>query len=205
MANIVQNTDKAYGYNYTSLASLAEAGIDIPKMRTATTPDGLQFIEYLDDNGEWQRGAQIVIPDMKGMNAAQAYGSALTYARRYTVMMARSVACTDDQQLETQEPKPRNVKRPANVETPERFTPPRETRKGRDTAPAPKPAEAPTEAATEPDNADPMICADCGKPIEPFGRFDIMTIATRSFASYGKYLCWDCAAKAKAIKEGNNA
>lgn len=201
MANIVQNKDKAYGYNYSSLAALAAAGVEIPKMRTATV-EGKQFVEYLDEAGEWQRGAEIVVPEMKGMNAAQAYGSALTYARRYTVMMAKSVVCTDDQLLETQAPQ-------GNIETPERAAPRRETRKapapGRDTAPAPKPAETPTEAATGSETADPMICEDCGKPIEPFERFGVMDIATRSYSSYGKYLCWNCAGKAKRTKEKANA
>ena len=37
---------------------------------------------------------------MKGMNAAQAYGSALTYARRYTVQLVMGIACDDDDKLE---------------------------------------------------------------------------------------------------------
>lgn len=37
---------------------------------------------------------------MKGMNAAQAMGSALTYARRYTAQMALGLACDDDAKLE---------------------------------------------------------------------------------------------------------
>ena len=34
------------------------------------------------------------------MNAAQAYGSALTYARRYTVQLVKGVACDDDDKVE---------------------------------------------------------------------------------------------------------
>ena len=192
MANmVVQNTDKAYGYNYTSLAALALAGVDIPRMRTATY-DGRQYVEYLDDSGEWQRGAEVVVPDMKGMNAAQAYGSALTYARRYTVMMARSVACTDDQLLETQAPKR------GNSEAPEKTAPRREARKTVKTE-----AIAPENRveANSPDGVNVMICEDCGEPITPQGRFGVMEIASRSFATYGKNLCWTCAGKAKAAKE----
>ena len=191
---IVKNADKAYGYNYTSLASLAAAGVDIPKMRTATY-DGKEYVEYLDEAGEWQRGAAVVTPEMKGMNAAQAYGSALTYARRYTVMMAKSVACTDDQLLETQEPK---AARKDAIETPERHAPRRETRKAPEPIKDTTPEEKPEEAATE---TNVMICEDCGQPIKPYGRFDIMTIAARSYATYGKNLCWDCAGKAKIKKE----
>lgn len=101
--NIVANASRAYGYNYASLADIAKAGIDIPQMRIKPTDHG-EYIEYLDDNSEWQIGARIVIPEMKGSNAAQAYGSALTYARRYTVQMAKGIACDDDKQLEKQLP-----------------------------------------------------------------------------------------------------
>lgn len=34
------------------------------------------------------------------MNAAQLYGSALTYARRYTVLMALGLSCDDDKVVE---------------------------------------------------------------------------------------------------------
>ena len=42
---------------------------------------------------------------MKGSNSAQRYGSAITYARRYTTLLALSLACDDDKKIETQEPK----------------------------------------------------------------------------------------------------
>ena len=41
--------------------------------------------------------------EMRGKNAAQAMGSALTYARRYTAQMAFGLACDDDAKLERQE------------------------------------------------------------------------------------------------------
>ena len=102
MANIVKNEDKAYGYKYTSLASLAKQNINIPKMRTKVTEFG-EYVEYLDDDNTWQQGAKVIPMELKGMNAAQSYGSALTYARRYTVQMAESVACDDDQNIETKD------------------------------------------------------------------------------------------------------
>lgn len=108
-AKVVKNGSKGYGYTYSNLADLAKAGIRIPKMRVKPTELG-EYIEYLDDNGEWQLGAKIVVPDMKGMNAAQAYGSALTYARRYTVQLAESVACDDDDKLENHDGAGRQAK-----------------------------------------------------------------------------------------------
>lgn len=96
---VVKADSKAYGYNYASLADIAKQGFEIPKMRSVVI-EGLEYIEYLDDIGEWQQGARIVIPEMKGMNAAQAYGSALTYARRYTAQMALALASDDDAKME---------------------------------------------------------------------------------------------------------
>lgn len=98
---IIKNTSQAYGYKYSSLADIAEAGVAIPQMRLKVI-DGEDYIEYLDDKGDWQLGAKVVVPEMKGSNAAQAYGSAVTYARRYTVQLAKSLACDDDRGIERQ-------------------------------------------------------------------------------------------------------
>lgn len=102
-AIIVRNASDGYGYKYSSLADLAEAGVNIPRMRIKPTEFG-EFVEYLDANGEWQTGARVVLFAAKGMNEAQAYGAALTYARRYTVQMAGSVACNDDDAVEKAKP-----------------------------------------------------------------------------------------------------
>lgn len=105
---VVTNASSGYGYKYASLADLARADINIPKMRVKPTEFG-EFIEYLDSDGNWQTGAKIVEFEAKGMNHAQMYGAALTYARRYTVQMAESVACDDDDEVEKAKPvnKPR--------------------------------------------------------------------------------------------------
>lgn len=97
---IVKADSKAYGYNYASLADIVKQGFSIPQMRIMPGGNGRDYLEYQGRDGEWHIGAQIVVPEMKGMNAAQAYGSALTYARRYTAQMALSLACDDDQRLE---------------------------------------------------------------------------------------------------------
>ena len=97
---VVKNGSKAYGYNYASLADIVNAGFEIPKMRVKATEFG-EFVEYFDGT-DWQTGAKIVVPEMKGSNDAQKYGSALTYARRYTVQMALGLACSDDSKIETQ-------------------------------------------------------------------------------------------------------
>lgn len=89
-----------YGFSYASLSDIVKEGHALPKMRIKVI-DGRQFIEY-ESAGEWLLGAE-VITDFKspGMNACQAYGSALTYARRYTAQLALGLAVDDDKNVET--------------------------------------------------------------------------------------------------------
>ena len=97
---IIRNNTEGYGYKYASLADIAEQGVEIPKMKTGTE-DGVEYIYYYDaDLKEWVRGARVVVPENKGMNKAQLYASAVTYARRLTVQMAQGIACTDDEAIE---------------------------------------------------------------------------------------------------------
>ena len=102
---IVSNASKAYGYNYARLADIINQGFTIPKMKTGTDTNGREYVYYFDtDLNEWMRGAEIIVPEMKGSNSAQRYGSAITYARRYTAHLALQLACDDDKKLETQAP-----------------------------------------------------------------------------------------------------
>ena len=118
---IVGNKSSGYNYKYTSLGDLVLAGVVLPPMRVAVLVDGEQNpvldgkgnpIEYIEaervivnEKGEviregWIRGARIVIPSGNKMNEAQAYGSALTYARRYTALTVLGIACDDDNKIE---------------------------------------------------------------------------------------------------------
>lgn len=118
---VLGNKSDGYKYHYTSLSDIVIAGYDLPPMRIATLTnnngdpvivDG-RPVEYIEaqrtiGNGfEWIRGARVVIPkqaegakDNKTMNDAQLYGSAITYARRYTAMLFFGIACDDDDKLE---------------------------------------------------------------------------------------------------------
>ena len=106
---IVANTSKAYGYNYAALSDIAKQGFTIPKMKTGTEGER-EYVYYFDTEiNEWIRGAEIVIPEniiskdgKNKMNKAQLYGSALTYARRYTCLLALQLACDDDKKIEAQ-------------------------------------------------------------------------------------------------------
>ena len=61
----------------------------------------------IESGCEWVRGARVVLPklpegakDNKTMNDAQLYGSAITYARRYTALMLFGIATEDDSKVE---------------------------------------------------------------------------------------------------------
>ena len=97
-SKIVKNASKGYGYTYSNLADLAKAGIEIPPMKTEKIGDD-EYV-FAKIGGEWIQGAKVVEMEMKGMNAAQAYGSALTYARRYNVQLVMGIACDDDDKIE---------------------------------------------------------------------------------------------------------
>lgn len=95
---IIGNKSKGYGYTYSNLADLAREGINIPMMRTQVV-DGHEYV-FAKVGDEWIQGARVVPFEVKGMNAAQAYGAALTYARRYTVQLVEAIACDDDDKCE---------------------------------------------------------------------------------------------------------
>jgi hypothetical protein len=113
---LIGNKSSGYNYKYTSLGDLVIAGVEIPPMRVSVLVDGEQTpildgngqpIEYIEayvknERGlnEWVRGSRVVIPSGNKMNEAQAYGSALTYARRYTALTVLGIACDDDSKLE---------------------------------------------------------------------------------------------------------
>ena len=105
-SKIIKASSKAgksggYGFSYASLGDIAKTGFEIPKMRIKPTEDGRQFLEYKDGD-DWLLGAQIITEFKNpGMNACQAYGSALTYARRYTAQLALGLAVDDDKNVET--------------------------------------------------------------------------------------------------------
>lgn len=104
---IIINNSKARNYNYASLSDIAAQGYEIPKMKTESEYEE-EFVYYYDaELKEWIRGAKVVIPEAilnkdgkPVMNKAQLYGSALTYARRYTALLALQLCCSDDSNLE---------------------------------------------------------------------------------------------------------
>lgn len=136
MPKIVGNKSSGYNYKYTSLGDLVLAGVELPVMRVAVLVDNEgkpviengqpveyveAFIERRDEQGhfvggEWLRGARVVIPSGNKMNEAQAYGAALTYARRYTALMLLGIACDDDNKIEVHSKEESDAQILVNVE-----------------------------------------------------------------------------------------
>jgi len=97
---LLKNASRGFSYNYTSLADIVLQGHDLPKMRIKPI-DGVDYVEYYDPElKEWQIGARVVVPEMKGSNAAQNYGAGLSYARRYSTLMSLGLASSDDEPIE---------------------------------------------------------------------------------------------------------
>lgn len=97
-SQIVKNASRTNNYKYSNLADLARAGIEIPPMKVQKVDDDEYIFAKVGD--EWIQGARIIPIESRMMNPAQAYGAALTYARRYTVQLIQAVACDDDDAIE---------------------------------------------------------------------------------------------------------
>ena len=106
---IVKKNSAAFGYNYASLEDIVKQGFTLPIMETKCI-DGIVFMGWLDEQWNWHQGAEVVVPELKGNNAAQAMGAALAYARRYTAYMALGLACDDDKKIETKDGEKQSMK-----------------------------------------------------------------------------------------------
>jgi len=102
---IIKKNADGYGYKYTDLAQihrlLEENGLSYQQF-IEPHENGNDYIMtvMIDENGtksEPVRGCKIPNATLLGKsNPAQEYGSALTYARRYSLLMAYGLATTDD-------------------------------------------------------------------------------------------------------------
>lgn len=105
MGTRLKKNAKGYGYTYTDLAEihkyLEEEGWTYYQY-VEPDPNGNDYIMTVkvDKDGKESmpiRGCKIPQATLSGKNnPAQEYGSALTYARRYSLLMAFGLATTDD-------------------------------------------------------------------------------------------------------------
>lgn len=97
---------EGYGYKYTELAEihkyLEENGMKYYQTIETNEHNGKDYImtyRFIDEEWETEakRGCQVVDATLSGIkNPAQEQGSALTYARRYSLLMAFGLATEDD-------------------------------------------------------------------------------------------------------------
>lgn len=104
--NNLKRNVSAYGYKYTDLAQIHEylESQEMKYIQYIERIDGDDYImtkRYID--GKWEEqalmGCRIVQAVLQGQgknNPAQEQGSALTYARRYSLLMAFGLATEDD-------------------------------------------------------------------------------------------------------------
>ena len=106
METILNQNSEGYGYKYTDIAEihkyLEENGMKYYQEIQTSEINGFDYImTYRFINGEWEekpkRGCKVVDATLQGIkNPAQEQGSALTYARRYSLLMAFGLATDDD-------------------------------------------------------------------------------------------------------------
>lgn len=112
MKNTIAKKTEGYGYKYTELADINRYCLenDITYYQEVETNEINQkdyIITYLQkgDEIEKHRGCQIVEAKLSGINnPVQAYGSSLTYCRRYSLLMALGLATEDDDGASLSEP-----------------------------------------------------------------------------------------------------
>ena len=104
METTLNKNKEGYGYQYTDLAEIHRY-LEENNMRyyqEVETLDGVDYImTYRFIDGKWEekpkRGCRVVNAILSGKsNPAQEQGSALTYARRYSLLMAFGLATDDD-------------------------------------------------------------------------------------------------------------
>ena len=101
MSTTIRKNSQGYGYRYTDLAEIHRHmdEVGLRYFQEIETIDGEDFVitHILNTDDEVIRkcrGCRVV--KVSGKNPAQDYGSALTYARRYSLLLAFGLATADD-------------------------------------------------------------------------------------------------------------
>ena len=104
MGTTLNKNKEGYGYCYTDLAEIHRylEENNARYVQRIERIDGDDYIftrRYIDGKWEedWLQGCRVVNATLSGKsNPAQEQGSALTYARRYSLLMAFGLATDDD-------------------------------------------------------------------------------------------------------------
>lgn len=110
---ILNRNNSSYGYKYTDLAEihryLEEINARYIQKIQRIENDDYIFTKRCFSNkweDEWLQGCRVVQATLQGIkNPAQEQGSALTYARRYSLCMAFGLATEDDDAQSLSKPK----------------------------------------------------------------------------------------------------
>lgn len=101
----IKKLSQGYGYKFADLSAIHEElekqGIEYWQETRWDEHAGADYIytHLKYDGGDWEperRGVKVIDTAGGGMNAAQAQGSGVTYARRYSLLMALGWATEDD-------------------------------------------------------------------------------------------------------------
>ena len=102
----VGKDSKGYNYEYASLPEvtnklyplMAEAGLSVSQILDESLAGGPAMTTVLmHDSGQWISGVYpLAEAGMKGVNNAQQFGAAITYARRYGLLAVLGVPVADD-------------------------------------------------------------------------------------------------------------
>lgn len=149
-SSILKKGKQGYGYNYTELAEinkyLADMGLSYYQYIEPVGESDYIYTVKVDEEGKESqpiRGCKVItgaMVDKHGKptaNVVQDYGAALTYARRYSLMMAYGLSTTDSDGLTRDEIKAKEEKK-------QQKTKPKPQPK-----PVPKPASSPERQAME--------------------------------------------------------
>ena len=113
MKTVLTKNAKGYGYKYTDIAEIHNY-LEENNMRYIQRIERIDGDDYIftkrcindEWENEWLQGSRVVQATLSGIkNPAQEQGSALTYARRYSLLMAFGLSTTDDDAASLSTPK----------------------------------------------------------------------------------------------------
>ena len=199
IGSLIRNK-KGYGYEYADLANcldcvkeaLSKNGLNISQFPGYSDADGFASVTTILSHASGQMLCSLmtipIIPN-KSNNDIQAYGSAITYARRYAITAIMNLAAEDDDGAEAKKLGELEARVQTNAAQPKSIQPkseqppaPPQIVKNATSTPtkvAPPPASKPMQVDNRP------TCEKCGKKITE-------RIKEFSMRRFSKCLCIDC-------------